>query len=310
MISSLELARICGVSQGTVDRALHNRQGISAATREKVLAAAKQYGYAPNPVARELMTGKSRMVGALLPQMNSVFFMDLFTAVKESLRAQGLRLLLAPYSDGEEFLALLCEFSVRRLGAVVLVPPVDHFVIPSPISRRMKVVSLIAPVKSDHAVFITPDELAAGVRAAVWLREQGCRRLLQLTYTRDSHAIRLRTRGFLQACDGWAARVSVLRSLDKESLLTRMAAEEMDGIFCHNDWLALQALHILQQQGIADRVRILGVDNSPTFNRLNSAISSLQYPYSWCASQVAGVITEKFVFSPSFSEWKVVEKDT
>ena len=39
-ISTTRLAEICGVSQGTVDRALNGRKGIRNETREKILAAA------------------------------------------------------------------------------------------------------------------------------------------------------------------------------------------------------------------------------------------------------------------------------
>jgi len=67
MISSLELAELCGVSQGTVDRALHGRGGIAESTRAKILEAARLHGYAPNPAARELMTGQSSVCGAVIP---------------------------------------------------------------------------------------------------------------------------------------------------------------------------------------------------------------------------------------------------
>lgn len=39
-ITSMELARVCGISRGTVDRALKGRPGVNKATRERVLAAA------------------------------------------------------------------------------------------------------------------------------------------------------------------------------------------------------------------------------------------------------------------------------
>ena len=47
-ITTTQLARICGVSQGTVDRALHNRQGINPETRKQILAVAREYDYVPN----------------------------------------------------------------------------------------------------------------------------------------------------------------------------------------------------------------------------------------------------------------------
>ena len=58
-ISTTEIAKICGVSQETVDRALNNRNGISPQTKEKILSVAKEFGYRPNLHARSIAGGKS-----------------------------------------------------------------------------------------------------------------------------------------------------------------------------------------------------------------------------------------------------------
>ena len=57
-ITTTQLARICGVLQGTVDRALHNRGEINPETKAKILAVAKEYGYAPS-----LQKGGGKKVG-------------------------------------------------------------------------------------------------------------------------------------------------------------------------------------------------------------------------------------------------------
>ena len=44
-VSTNVIAKICNVSQGTVDRALNNRPGIRASTKQRILNVAKQYGY-------------------------------------------------------------------------------------------------------------------------------------------------------------------------------------------------------------------------------------------------------------------------
>ena len=48
LITCAQLAQICGVSQGTVDRAINNRPGINPETKKRILEAAKTYGYSPN----------------------------------------------------------------------------------------------------------------------------------------------------------------------------------------------------------------------------------------------------------------------
>ena len=65
-ISSTEIAKICGVSQGTVDRALNNRNGISPQTKEKILSVAKEFGYRPNIHTRCMAGGKSHLIGVVI----------------------------------------------------------------------------------------------------------------------------------------------------------------------------------------------------------------------------------------------------
>jgi len=115
MISSLELARICGVSQGTVDRFLHNRGRVSEPTRAAVLAAAARHGYLPNPAARELMTGRSRLIAAIAPSFRSVFFMDIMDALNAALRSEGLELILSTAGNAGEADVLIREFAARRV---------------------------------------------------------------------------------------------------------------------------------------------------------------------------------------------------
>ncbi|MCF6174725.1 MAG: LacI family transcriptional regulator [Victivallaceae bacterium] len=295
MISSLELAKLCKVSQGTVDRALHNRKGISKKTREKILEIAKTHGYAPNPAARELITGKSSIVGAAIPQMNSIFFMDLFTEIKEHLRAIGYRFVLAPFADEAELLEILADFSARRYCAAVVVPTQDNMSIPDQLAANMKILSVIAPVQGKNSQFITPDEVATGSLAAEFMAKQGHHNIIHLTYTRNSHAILARTKGFTDKAAELKLHVSVLKELDAEKLLSLIKQHKASAIFCHNDWLALETLRIIEREGIKvpDEISILGVDNSPTFNSLNSDITTIQYPHQWVGKQIAAIINGK-----------------
>jgi LacI family transcriptional regulator len=280
---------------------LHCRSGISAATREKILAAAEEHGYSPNPAARELITGESRVIGALIPQMNSVFFMDLFNEIKNRLRSRDLKMIFAPYADESEFFELLDEFSARRTRGVVFTPPKDGIVVPARIARNMTLVSLVSPVETDSVVFAAPDERLVGEIAAEHLASLGRGRLLHVTYPRKSHAISARRRGFERACAVSGAECEVVADERVETLSAKLAEFRPDGIFCHNDWLALSVLRILERDGVAvpESVSIIGVDDSPTFNSLNNEITTIPYPYDWCADRVAAEFAEGAGASPA-----------
>lgn len=69
-----EIAKSLGISIGTVDRALHNRPGISPATRAQVLKMAEKLNYRPNVVARSLKLNRHLRVAVRLPREIAAFF--------------------------------------------------------------------------------------------------------------------------------------------------------------------------------------------------------------------------------------------
>ncbi len=63
-----EIARLAGVSIGTVDRVLHGRDGVAEGTREKVGAIVRSLGYKPNALARQLSLGKTWQFRVIAPR--------------------------------------------------------------------------------------------------------------------------------------------------------------------------------------------------------------------------------------------------
>lgn len=72
-----EVARAAGVTNGTVDRVLHNRGEVSAKTKAKVLQVIKDLGYKPNVYASMLARNKSRRIAVLLPSFHKGEFWEL-----------------------------------------------------------------------------------------------------------------------------------------------------------------------------------------------------------------------------------------
>lgn len=66
-----DIAQKAGVSAGSIDRVLHNRKGVSEATRQKVLDIINELGYKPNLLARTLKTGKAFKIAVLIPKHNN-----------------------------------------------------------------------------------------------------------------------------------------------------------------------------------------------------------------------------------------------
>src|SRR5918992_3740023 len=95
-----ELARLSGVSVGTVSRALNGYTDVSQETRERVIRLAEELDYTPNAAARTLVMERSHVVGLFLdtgegrPDVQHPFFHEVLGGLKDLVGAAGFDLLL------------------------------------------------------------------------------------------------------------------------------------------------------------------------------------------------------------------------
>jgi DNA-binding LacI/PurR family transcriptional regulator len=83
-------------------------------------------------------------------------------------------------------------------------------------------------------------------------------------------------------------------------------------IFCHNDWLALNAMRLLQKEGfnVPGDVSILGVDNSPSFNLLCPGISTMEYPCREIAEKISSAMESQNMKIGKLPTFKIIERET
>lgn len=78
-----QVARSAGVSPATVSNVLTGTKPVSAETRTRVLNAVRELGYAPNAAARNLVTGRSHLLGLLVSDIRNPFFPEIITAFQD-----------------------------------------------------------------------------------------------------------------------------------------------------------------------------------------------------------------------------------
>lgn len=87
-ITTAELSKICGVSQGTVDRALNNRADINSETKKRIVSIAKQYGYRKY-VDSDVENKSVGQIGIIVFNLNNEYFSKLITETEFILRELG-----------------------------------------------------------------------------------------------------------------------------------------------------------------------------------------------------------------------------
>lgn len=90
-----DIAKYLNISASTVSRALNNHELINDKTKEDVKNAARLLNYRPNQHARSLQTGKSGLLGLLLPHLKSRFYQQIHLAVEQAAQAQGQQVIIS-----------------------------------------------------------------------------------------------------------------------------------------------------------------------------------------------------------------------
>ena len=97
-----DVAKLCGVSKGTVNRALHDKPGISPKTKDAILQVMRDLNYQPDYFATSLATGKTNTIGMIVPNVHNEFFAMLYTSIEKLCWQNGYMLNLALSDDDYE----------------------------------------------------------------------------------------------------------------------------------------------------------------------------------------------------------------
>ena len=93
-ITAMDVARLAGVSQSAVSRVFTPGASASKTTVEKVRAAAEQLGYRPDPLARAMITGRTRIIGLVVAYLENQFYPMAIELLSRSLQEKGYHVLV------------------------------------------------------------------------------------------------------------------------------------------------------------------------------------------------------------------------
>ena len=272
-ITSTELAALCNVSQGTVDRALNDRPGISPKAKKKILETAERLGYMKNLHASGLARGRSMLIGLVLFDLKNEFFAELATAVEEQAKADGYSVLLM-LSGRDRDREADC---IRRLcgmdaDGIILCPVGFGEEYEQRLFSLRKSVVTVGNRLSDRFPHVGADDRQAMTDSVRYVLAHGYRRLIYI-YTANLQqgvnnisAQRERYEGFAAAVRERGDVESVVLS-DGDYVRTVQAMNFpgtcRTAVLCPSDYQALRIMNVLRNRGVsipAD-VGIMGFDH-------------------------------------------------
>lgn len=173
-----DVANLAGVSASTVSNVLLGQKAVRPALRERVVAAVAELNYRADPSASQLRTGRSRIVGMVVPSIENPFFAGLVAAVERLCQRDGYELVVASSAENS-------EVEAKRIAALLTWRPAGLIVLPyaSQLDPSLRLEAVGIPlVVADRAVkepcdFVEINNEAAGQLAARHLVTLGHRRI-------------------------------------------------------------------------------------------------------------------------------------
>jgi DNA-binding LacI/PurR family transcriptional regulator len=324
-----DVAGAAGVSLKTVSNVLHDHPHVRASTRERVLRAIAEVGYRPNLSARGLRSGRTGVIGLVVPALRENYFAELADAVIRSAARRGVSVLVEQ-TGGEHEAELLAITGTSR----------PHFVdglLFSPISLTQADASALETtmpvVLLGERIFGGPTDHVAmhnvsSARAAVdHLIDIGRRRIAVIgadpaaESAGDPSSATLRTRGYRQALENAGIEVDprLIRTCEHWSRATGAAATralldervEFDAVFALNDTLGLGTLRTLGAAGVAvpDDVAVVGFDNIEESEYSTPSLTTVDAGRDQIADRAVELLLERVGPQPSTAPPQTVKPD-
>ena len=271
-----DVARLAGVSIGTVSKALNANGRLSAETRAKVLEIAKAIDYRPNDLAQSLHRARSMTVGILSNDSFGRFAFPIVEALERRLSDHGIAVFMCNATDDpmRERRHIDQLLGKRVDGLVVTARRADRRAPIEPASRGLPVVYVFSQVESPDALCLLPDDEGGARLAVSHLAALGRKKIAHITGPERFEAVRLREIGWRKALAeaGLNADASDCRPGQWSEAWGREAAQTLfsrrrrampDAIFCGNDQIARGAVDALREigLGVPDDVAVVGFDN-------------------------------------------------
>ncbi len=292
-ITSRELAKICGVSIGTVDRALNNRPGINPETKERILRASREVGYRPHLVARSLKTGKTSTVGVVVYDLDNRFFAQLVNAIENVARESGYFVYLTlSHHDLAQERGCLEHLASLNVDGVLIVPTNkgNEFIrfvksLPVPVVTMGNRISATVP-------FVGLQDREA-IRATIGvIAEKGYDRVIYvsppLSYggKENIYEVEERYEGFREGVRQYSLQSAVIRDKHFEAALSEAVKTDgaADGgrtaIMCSSDIYALECLRLLGTWGlrVPQDVGLVGFDDIDILKYVRPSLTTISYP--------------------------------
>ncbi|MFI1091209.1 LacI family DNA-binding transcriptional regulator [Streptomyces sp. NPDC020917] len=310
-----DIAAQAGVSEATVSRVLNGKPGVSAATRESVLAALDLLGYERPVRLRQRSAG---LVGLITPELLNPIFPAFAQIIGQALTRQGYTPVLATQTPGGSTEDELVEMLVERGVAGIIFASGLHADSTADMERYARLHGQGVPFvlingysEKVDAPFVSPDDRGAVRLAVTHLAALGHRRIGLAVGQQRYVPVQRKIEGFIASMgDVLGLSEEESRTLVQHSLYTleggqaaatALIASGCTAIVCASDMMALGAIRAARQQGLSvpEDVSVVGYDDSPLIAFTDPPLTTIRQPVTAMSQAAVNALLEEIGGTPA-----------
>ncbi|KHF37950.1 LacI family DNA-binding transcriptional regulator [Halalkalibacter okhensis] len=287
-VTSMDVAKLAGVSQSTVSRVFGSGANVSEKKRIQILDAAERLGYQPNAIARGLITNQTKMIGIVMRNIQNPFYPEVLEKFYVKLAEKGYHLIFMNSEHNlvqEDDISHLIEYHVD--GVIIT----DALLSSSAVKRFLKndiaVILFNRYIENADYSAVFCDNYLAGQKIADYLVETGHKHFAFISGPLETSTTMDRKKGFEESLakhgffdieveignysyeSGFAAAKKILQSNN-----------QIDSIFCSNDITALGAIDAAKSLGIQvpEDLSVIGFDDISMASWPSYSLTTWQQP--------------------------------
>lgn len=299
-----EIAKMAEVSVSAVSRYLNNGY-VSEEKAERIKKVIEKTGYRPSKQAQSMRTGKSKVVGVILPKISSESIARVADGISEVLAEAGYQMLLTSTENDPkkeiEYLRLLNN------------NPVDGILFSASVfdkAHREALNGLDVPVvvisqKFENFPCVYHDDYGAAYAMMQQLLESGKKRIGHLCVNQKDEAAGVqRTRAYYEALKAYGMKA--LPELVEETSFVMDGGYEgmkrllegnpdLDGVFCATDSLAVGAMMYLTETGrkIPEEIAVTGIGHNRMSKVVTPKLTTAHLHYRTSGVEAARLLVER-----------------
>jgi LacI family transcriptional regulator len=282
-----EVARLAGVSLGTVSRVINGNPTVAPDIRQRVQAAIDKLGFRPNRVARSLRSQQSHTFGLVIPDVTNPFFAELVKSLDQSAGEFGYNIILGNAEESptveKRYIQMLAD---RQVDGLLVVPSVGTRTIK--VDRDVKVVLIDRALPKHHVVL--SDHRGGAKQAVTHLIGLGHRRIACIAGPQNLTVAVERWAGYRETMSRSGASATLLKSSWTEfanfdyssayDAARRLLARNPrpTALFASSDQQAIGALRAAADLGLSvpQDLSVVGFDDIPLSDLVSPRLTTVR----------------------------------